>query len=189
MAPAEGAWDDAKDAWITARVRSELVLDRDIRSSNYTIDTENGSVYLIGSARSQGELYQTMRVARYVPRVKRVVLLCGDPLGRAGRRRLRRTRLIVNARRRHSELGAVSAYRGAEAVKDRPVLPHRGNPELFFVPATSRRSAPSPRRDEAARGSRPSPGCRRRRRLAGDLPKREIGGFRNAHRRPVALDL
>jgi hypothetical protein len=73
VGPAEGGWDDTKDAWITARVRSELVLDRDIRSSNYTIDTENGSIYLIGSARSQGELDQAMRVARYVPGVKRVV--------------------------------------------------------------------------------------------------------------------
>src|ERR1700680_3168307 len=38
----------------TPTLRSELVLDSDIRSGNYTIDTENGSVYLIGSARSHG---------------------------------------------------------------------------------------------------------------------------------------
>jgi osmotically-inducible protein OsmY len=73
VAPAEGAWDDAKDAWITARVRSELVLDSDIRSGNYTIDTENGSIYLIGSARSQDELDRATRVARYVQGVKRIV--------------------------------------------------------------------------------------------------------------------
>ena len=47
-----GLWDGAKDAWIGTQVRSEMVLDPDIRSVNYTIDTENGSVYLIGSARS-----------------------------------------------------------------------------------------------------------------------------------------
>src|SRR5882672_1500972 len=51
VAPPEGAWDDAKDAWITTRVRSEMVIDPDIRSVNYTIDTANGAVYLIGSAR------------------------------------------------------------------------------------------------------------------------------------------
>jgi osmotically-inducible protein OsmY len=73
VAPTEGVWDGAKDAWITARVRSELILDADIRSGNYTIDTENGSVYLIGSARSQDELDRATRIARYVPGVRRVV--------------------------------------------------------------------------------------------------------------------
>jgi osmotically-inducible protein OsmY len=73
VASPEGMWDDATDAWITARVRSELVLDTDVRSVNYTIDTANGSVYLIGSARSQGELDRATRIARYVPGVKRVV--------------------------------------------------------------------------------------------------------------------
>lgn len=68
-----GTWDDAKDAWITARVRSELVFDSDVRSVNYTIDTANGSVYLIGSARSQAELDRAAQIARYVPGVKRVV--------------------------------------------------------------------------------------------------------------------
>jgi osmotically-inducible protein OsmY len=73
MASTEGIWDDAQDAWITTRVRSEMVFDGDIRSVNYTIDTSNGSVYLIGSARSQRELDRATRIARYVPGVKRVV--------------------------------------------------------------------------------------------------------------------
>src|SRR5437764_14626373 len=72
-APSEGVWDGAKDTWITARVRSEMILDPDIRSGNYTIDTENGSVYLIGSARSQYELDRATRIARFVPGVRRVV--------------------------------------------------------------------------------------------------------------------
>lgn len=73
VAPAEQVWDNARDAWITTRVRSQMVLDPDIRSVNYTIDTANGSVYLIGSARSQAELDRATRIARYVPGVKRVV--------------------------------------------------------------------------------------------------------------------
>ena len=73
VAPPEGVWDNAKDAWITARVRSEMVVDADIRSVNYTIDTANGSVYLIGSARSQAELDRATRIARYVPGVRRFV--------------------------------------------------------------------------------------------------------------------
>jgi osmotically-inducible protein OsmY len=90
VAPAAGGWDDARDSWISTRVRSELVLDPDIRSGNYTIDTENGSVYLIGSARSQYELDRATRIARYVPGVKRVVsyveIRSGAPLaaGSAG---------------------------------------------------------------------------------------------------------
>ena len=62
VASPEGMWDDAKDSWITARVRSEMVIDPDIRSVNYTIETANGSVYLIGSARSQGELDRALTI-------------------------------------------------------------------------------------------------------------------------------
>jgi osmotically-inducible protein OsmY len=84
LAPIEGFWNDAQDTWITTRVRSEMVADPAIRSVNYTIDTENGSVFLIGSARSQEELDRTTRIARYVPGVKRVVsyveLRSGSPV-------------------------------------------------------------------------------------------------------------
>jgi osmotically-inducible protein OsmY len=73
LAPAERFWDSAQDTWISARVRAEMVADPGIRSVNYTVDTENGSVFLIGSARSQEELDRATRIARYVPGVKRVV--------------------------------------------------------------------------------------------------------------------
>jgi len=73
LAPPRAAWDATKDAWITARIRSELMLDLDIRSANYTIDTQKGSVYLIGSARTQAELQRATRIAQYIPGVKRVV--------------------------------------------------------------------------------------------------------------------
>ena len=73
VAPPRAALDATNDAWITARIRSELVLDPDIRSGNYTIDTQKGSVYLIGSARSPAELERATRIARYIPELKRVV--------------------------------------------------------------------------------------------------------------------
>ena len=73
VAPPGSTWDATKDSWITARLRSEMMLDPDIRSGNYTIDTSNGSVYLIGSARTQAELELATRIARYIPGVKRVV--------------------------------------------------------------------------------------------------------------------
>jgi osmotically-inducible protein OsmY len=73
VAPPQVAWNDAKDAWISAELRSQMMLDPAVRSVNYLIDTENGSVYLIGSARDQAELDRTTQIARYVPGVQRVV--------------------------------------------------------------------------------------------------------------------
>ncbi len=70
--PNESLWDSTKDAWITSRVKSGLVFSN-VRSVNYTIETANRSVYLIGSARSQAELDHATGIARNVPGVKRVV--------------------------------------------------------------------------------------------------------------------
>ena len=69
----ESAWESAKDTWITSRVRTELAFNPDIRSVNYTIETANKSVYMIGSARSQAELDIATNAARTTPDVKRVV--------------------------------------------------------------------------------------------------------------------
>jgi len=73
VAPPEDTWQNAKDSWITARVRSDLMVDPDVRSGNYTIETDRQSVFLIGSARSQAELERATQLARYVPGVQRVV--------------------------------------------------------------------------------------------------------------------
>ena len=73
VAPDESTWDSAKDTWITSRVRTELTFNPNVRSVNYTIETANKSVYLIGSARSQAELDTVTTVARTTPDVKRVV--------------------------------------------------------------------------------------------------------------------
>jgi osmotically-inducible protein OsmY len=73
VSPPESAWESTKDTWITSRVRTELAFNPDIRSVNYTIETANKSVYLIGSARSQAELDIATNAARTTPDVKRVV--------------------------------------------------------------------------------------------------------------------
>ena len=87
VAPPGSTWDATKDAWITARLRSEMMLDPDVRSGNYTIDTSNATVYLIGSARTPAELERATGIARYIPGVKRVVsyveLRPGAPLAGA----------------------------------------------------------------------------------------------------------
>jgi osmotically-inducible protein OsmY len=73
VAPPETAWADAKDTWITSRLRTDLTFTPEVRSTNYTIETVNGSVFLIGSARSQYELDRVTAIARNTPDVKRVV--------------------------------------------------------------------------------------------------------------------
>lgn len=82
---AENGWDTAEDAWITAQLRKDLILEKGIRSDNYTIQTVNRSVYLMGSARSQQELDTATYLARYVPGVRRVVsyvqIRSGEPAG------------------------------------------------------------------------------------------------------------
>jgi osmotically-inducible protein OsmY len=70
--PNESVWDSTKDAWITSEVRSRLVFSN-VRSVNYNIETAEGSVYLIGSARTEAELHHATDLARNVPGVKRVV--------------------------------------------------------------------------------------------------------------------
>ena len=73
--PQSGIDDYAGDAWITAQVRARLMLDPSLtaRSVNYTVDTVQGIVYLMGNAQTADELSRVMRQARAVPEVRRVV--------------------------------------------------------------------------------------------------------------------
>jgi osmotically-inducible protein OsmY len=63
----------ASDTWISTQVRSEMLLAVDVQSSNYLVATDRGTVYLIGTARTPGELERAAQIARYVPGVRRVV--------------------------------------------------------------------------------------------------------------------
>ena len=63
----------ATDTWISGQLRTRLVLDPDIQSINYTIDTVKGIVYLMGVAQNQDELDRVVRVARRIQGVKQVV--------------------------------------------------------------------------------------------------------------------
>lgn len=73
--PQVGIGDYAGDAWITAQVRARLMLDPSLtaRSVNYTVDTVQGIVYLMGNARTADELSRVVRQAQAVPDVRRVV--------------------------------------------------------------------------------------------------------------------
>lgn len=65
--------DQARDTIISTRLRNDLRFDSNIKSLNYTITTENGVVYVLGSARNQTELDSVTNYARNIPNVRRVV--------------------------------------------------------------------------------------------------------------------
>ena len=69
----ESLSDAAQDTWISTRLRTRLIGDAEIQSRNYSIETVNGTVYLIGIAQNQGELDRVVAHARNVSYVKRVV--------------------------------------------------------------------------------------------------------------------
>jgi osmotically-inducible protein OsmY len=69
----EGFTGYARDTWISTRLRTALTLERNVQSINYTIDTVQGTVYLMGFAQSQRELNRVLEIARTVPDVKQVV--------------------------------------------------------------------------------------------------------------------
>lgn len=82
VADSAGIVGYANDTWIITRLRSALLFDRTIQSVNYSIDTVQGTVYLMGYAQNQQELDKAIHIARNIPRVKRVasyVKLVGEP--------------------------------------------------------------------------------------------------------------
>jgi len=80
VADSEGVQGFVKDGWITTRLRTAMTFDRDIQSINYTIDTVQGTVYLMGVAHSQSELDRVVALARTIPGVKQVISYV-KPLG------------------------------------------------------------------------------------------------------------
>jgi len=77
----------AKDTWISGKIRTSLIMDRDVESINYSIDTVQGAVFLMGFAQDQGELNHVIEIARTTGGVKRVVSyvkLVGTPENREG---------------------------------------------------------------------------------------------------------
>jgi len=75
--------DEARDTVISTRLKNDLVWDSQVKSINYTIKTEDGVVYIIGSARTRDEMDRVTGYARNIPNVRRVVSYVrvrpGDP--------------------------------------------------------------------------------------------------------------
>ena len=68
-----GVGDFAHDAWISTQLKSRLALDKDILSINYSIETVNRTVYLIGIAQNRAEVDKVVAYANNVQYVTRVV--------------------------------------------------------------------------------------------------------------------
>ena len=73
LGDASSLLDAARDQWIAAELRARLLADGAIASINYSIETVNGSVYLIGVAQNQAELDRALTHARNIAYVRRVV--------------------------------------------------------------------------------------------------------------------
>ena len=77
-----GLIDAARDRWISTQVRTRILTDGTIKDRNYTIDTQNRVVYVLGIAQNQAELDRVLAHARSVSEARRVVnyaLLKDDP--------------------------------------------------------------------------------------------------------------
>ncbi len=62
----------ASDAAITAKVKTQLIKDRDVSAMNINVDTDNGVVTLRGNAKSRMEADKAASLARSVDGVKSV---------------------------------------------------------------------------------------------------------------------
>lgn len=68
-----GLRNRTRDALISQRVRARLLSDRSIRSVNFNVETYNGRVYLLGLARTRGELERATSHAALIDGVSDVV--------------------------------------------------------------------------------------------------------------------
>ena len=65
--------DIAKDSWITAQLKTKITFDKKILAINFSIETVNGIVYLIGIAQDQGELDRILTHGRGIDYVRRII--------------------------------------------------------------------------------------------------------------------
>jgi osmotically-inducible protein OsmY len=65
--------DAARDTWISTQLKARILTDREISSINYSIETVNQSVYLMGVAQDQAELDRVIRHAKDIAYLRQVV--------------------------------------------------------------------------------------------------------------------
>lgn len=64
---------DARDNIVSNTLRAQLLTDSQVRSTNFTVHTLNGIVYILGYARTTGERDLVLSYARNLANVSRVV--------------------------------------------------------------------------------------------------------------------
>ena len=77
-----GLDDYAKDVWISTKLRTRLLADSKVSAINYSIETVNRTIYLLGIAQSAAELERVKGHARDIEGVRNVVsyvVLKDDP--------------------------------------------------------------------------------------------------------------
>ncbi len=65
--------DLAKDSWVTAQLKTKVTFDREILAINYSMETVNGIVYLIGIAQNKQELERVIAHARGINYVRNII--------------------------------------------------------------------------------------------------------------------
>lgn len=65
--------DYSKDTWVTTKIKSKLLLEKNIKSANYNIKTVNGIVYIFGIAQNQEEIDKIITIIRNIKYVKEIV--------------------------------------------------------------------------------------------------------------------
>jgi len=68
-----GVADFAQDSWITGQLRAKITFDTHVLAINYSIETVNGVIYLMGIAQDPAELDRVIRYARNIKYVKNVI--------------------------------------------------------------------------------------------------------------------
>lgn len=74
--------DYSRDVVIANELRSKLLFDSEVRNGNFSVETTNGIVYLLGVARNRAEMDRVVGHARNIEFVRRVanyILLADDP--------------------------------------------------------------------------------------------------------------
>ena len=77
-----GIMDYGRDTIIATKLRTKLLFDSKIKNINYTVDVENGVIYVMGIAQDQDEIDRVLAYARDIEGVKKVVnnvILKSDP--------------------------------------------------------------------------------------------------------------
>jgi len=68
-----GVLNAARDGLVTTELSSKITFDKEIKGVNYSIETVNGTIYLIGVAQSQAELDRVINHARQISYVRRII--------------------------------------------------------------------------------------------------------------------